>query len=281
MAMFQRQNLGQLLGGTGSLLKQLPWYFPATLSEQPHIFVVGAPRSGTTLVKLILNVHPNLSGPGYETGFFMFKHLSNLLLGKNDPSRQKLQTNTPDIVQAFDRFSQQRLKETGGQRFIEKTPPHVLRLPFLLKHFPKAQFINVFRDGRDCYCSARHHAYVTQGQSIETYARYWRRCLRSRFRQGEHPRILDVKYEDLVTNAESAVRGIMAFLAEEFEERQLDPRCYSQNTITRSKRQEFSKLSQPISPSSMNRWQKEMTAAEIERFEKIAGQELRRLGYRS
>lgn len=129
------------------------------------------------------------------------------------------------------------MEKAGGLPFIEKTPQHILRLDFLLKHFPNAKFINLFRDGRDSYCSARHHQNIPQGKDIVRYAYYWKKCINARLKQGESENIFDVKYEDLTTNPEQIVREIMKRLGEEYDPRQIQPEYYSQNTITQDTRQ--------------------------------------------
>ncbi|MEQ9359566.1 sulfotransferase family protein [Coleofasciculus sp. F4-SAH-05] len=253
---------------------------PKTISYNPHIFVFGAPRSGTTLMKLILGAHPNLSSFGYETGLFMYRDIYGFTYeGFTATDIANLINQSPDIVRFYDKFTQQITQQTGGQRFIEKTPQHVLRLKFLLKHFPNAKFINMFRDGRDGYCSARHHQNVPQGKSIVRYAYYWKKCVNARLQQGENDNILDVKYEDLTTNPEQLVQQIMNFLGEEYDARQIEPQYYSQNRITKDTRQEFRKLSKSIDKSSQGRWKKELTESEVQQFHEIAGRELQILGY--
>ncbi|MEQ8467960.1 sulfotransferase family protein [Coleofasciculus sp. E1-EBD-02] len=253
---------------------------PKTISQEPHIFVFGAPRSGTTLIKLILGAHPNLSSFGYETGLFMYRDIYGFTYeGFTTTDIADLIKQSPDIVQFYDNFTQQITHQTGGQRFIEKTPQHVLRLKFLLKHFPNAKFINMFRDGRDGYCSARHHQNVPQGKSIVRYASYWKKCVNARLNQGENDNIFDVKYEDLTNNPEQVIRQIMNFLGEEYDARQIEPQYYSQNTITQDTRQEFQKLSKSIDKFSQGRWKKELTESEVQQFHEIAGQELQKLGY--
>ncbi|MEQ9669052.1 sulfotransferase family protein [Coleofasciculus sp. G2-EDA-02] len=253
---------------------------PKTISPEPHIFVFGAPRSGTTLMKLILGAHPKLSSFGYETGLFMYRDIYGFTYERFTQTEiADLIEKSQDIVQFYDKFTQHITQQTGGQRFIEKTPQHVLRLKFLLKHFPNAKFINMFRDGRDGYCSARHHQNVPQGKSIVRYAYYWKKCINARLKQGDNENIFDVKYEELTNDPEQVVRQIMNFIGEKYDSRQINPKYYSQNTITQDTRQEFRKLSKSIDQASQGRWKKELTESEVKQFHEIAGRELEILGY--
>ncbi|NEP40794.1 MAG: sulfotransferase, partial [Okeania sp. SIO2H7] len=260
------QTIGQLLKNPTRLPKNVIWRFPKSKSHQRHIFVFGAPRTGTTLMKLILGVHPNLTGPGYETGIFMYKELFSIPFSEITKSEiEDIQKQSQDIVDYFDRLAECTLKKVGGTRFIEKTPPHVLRIDFLAKYFPNAQFINMYRDGRDCYCSARNHVNVVQGKSIERYAKYWKKCVDARLNQGNNPNILDVKYEELTLDPETVIKQTMNFLEEDYHPSQLDPNQYSQNTITNSKRPEFAQLSKPINSSRINRYKQELTSEQIDK----------------
>jgi len=272
--------LGSFLKNPQAIPKNISLRLPKTISSEPHIFVFGAPRSGTTLMKLILGAHPNLISFGYETGLFMYRDIYKFTYeGFTATDIATLIEQSQDIVQFYDQFTQRITQKNGGQRFIEKTPQHVLRLKFLLKHFPNAKFINMIRDGRDGYCSARHHQNVPQGKSIIRYASYWKKCINARLKQGEKENIIDVKYEELTQNPEQIVRQIMAFLGEEYDAKQIDSQYYSQNTITQDSRQEFRKLSKSIDQLSQGRWKKELTESEVQQFHKIAGRELEILGY--
>ncbi len=274
------QTLQQFAEHPNHLHKNIRWrLFVNTISEKNHIFVFGAPRSGTTLMKLILGAHSRLSGPGYETGIFMYKNIFQFQFdGFSTAELDQIRRDSQDIVQFFDTFAERSLQKNPGDVFIEKTPPHVLQLNFLKKHFPNARFINIVRDGRDCFCSARRHPNVVQGSHVERYAKYWRRCIQSRLKH-DQPNIFDVRYEDLVNDPETQVRAVMAFLQEEYEPNQIDPAYYSQNKIAQTGKQHFSKLAQPINNSSQKRWTTEISAQEIEQFQAIAGSELQTLGY--
>lgn len=191
-----------------------------------------------------------------------------------------LRENSKDIIDFFDAYAKASLKNNGGKRFIEKTPSHVLRLNFLLEYFPNSQFINVVRDGRDCYCSARHHSNIKQNSSVIHYAKYWKKCINARLKIGNNPNIFDIKYEDLVNEPEKACRQMMMFLEEEYDPRQIDSSIYSKNSITKSKRPDFSKLSKAITASTINRYEKELSQQEIYQFERIASKELEFFGYK-
>ncbi|MEM7725293.1 MAG: sulfotransferase [Cyanobacteria bacterium P01_A01_bin.45] len=263
------------------LINNIIWRFPQNVSTKEHIFIIGAPRSGTTLLESILSVHPNFTSIEIETGIFTFRDIYTFTNAtRNMEERQSIELilkDSKDIIDFYDRFTTFFLMKEGGKFFLEKTPQHILHLGFIKRYFPNARFINIYRDGRDCYCSARNNEWVIQGNNIERYAKYWRKCVLARLQEKNQLNILDVKYENLTSEPESTIKEIMSFLKEEYSPKQLNPQYYSQHKASKAK--EFNKLSKPIDNSSQKRWIKELTNDEISTFNKIAGRELLKLGY--
>lgn len=275
------QTIKQFINNPQNIPVNLIWRFPQHSSSQKHIFVLGSPRSGTTLAKLILGVHPHLNSCGYETGFFLSQDVTTLkLAGVTEAQRKEIFQQSQDIVQLFDGLVAQVLINQGGKRYVEKTPSHILRLDFLLKNFSQSQYIHVYRDGRDCYCSGKKHKNIPQAKTIQRFAHYWKKSIQARLKHGDHPQIFDLKYEDLVTNPEFQVKKMMNFLGETYDSRQIEPKYYSNNSITNSSRQEFSKLSQAIDSTNIYKYLERLTPEEIDIFNRIAGLELTSLGYK-
>ncbi|MEL4895240.1 sulfotransferase family protein [Crocosphaera sp. Alani8] len=275
------QVINQFIKNPYHLPKNIIWRFPQEASTQKHIFVLGAPRSGTTLAKLILTSHPYLIGPGYETAFFTYRDIFSFRFKGIKPKRMDaLRQKCHDIVEFFDVFTHEILNQyPEAKYYVEKTPQHILRLGFLTKYFPNSKFIHMVRDGRDGYCSAKYHKNVVQRSSVERYAKYWRKCLNSRIELGNRDNILDVQYETLASQPETTIKAMMSFIGENYHPQQLEPAKYSNNAITKIKTTVFAKLSSKINDSSIQRHKKELSQQEIETFNKIAGQQLRHFGY--
>ncbi len=275
------QVINQFIKNPSHLPKNIIWRFPKKTSTQKHIFVLGAPRSGTTLSKLILTSHPYLIGPGYETAFFTYRDIFSFRFkGIKRQKMDDLRQNCHDIVEFFDVFTHEILSQhPEAKYYVEKTPQHVLQLAFLTKYFPNSKFIHMVRDGRDGYCSAKYHKNVVQGSDVKRYAKYWRKCLNSRIKLGDQDNILDVKYEALASDPETTIKGMMSFIGETYHPQQLQPGKYSNNAITKIKTPVFAKLSSKINDSSIQRYKKELSKKEIEIFNNIAGQQLHYFGY--
>lgn len=263
-----------------SLTKNVTWRFPSTISDSEPIFIVGSPRSGTTLLQRIISNHSRLFSIQAETGLFTYQNIFNAKrrhFGLPQQEIEELLKNSVDVVDFFDQGMNSLSDNHGEKRFVEKTPQHVLHLPFILRHFPKAKVINIIRDGRDCYCSAKNYECIPQRSSAERFAKYWRKCVSASTAYAQDNRILNVAYEQLTENPSVVLEEIMNFIDLSAEESQLSSTRISNDK--RSDLKEFKRLREPINSSSVGRWRIELTNEEIQDFSKIAGEVLVHCGY--
>lgn len=276
-----------------NIIKNITWRFPKQKSRERHVFVIGAPRSGTTLMKSILCAHPQLTSiNGETTGVFSYRNIFDKqnhfqVLKKQKINRDiffEIINNSQDIVSLFDNFTNAYIKENHINNyeisFVEKiNSPTLYRLEFIYKNFPYSKIIYVYRDGRDSYCSARNHPHVYQGRNVRQYASHWQNCIKARLNLPikKDNNVFDVKYENLTTKPEKVVREIMEFIGKDYFPTQVEPQHYINAKLSQSK--QHSNLAKPINSSSHNRWKKELSDYEIFHFEKIAGKQLVQLGY--
>jgi hypothetical protein len=262
------------------VLATAAYWVGRTRSERPHIFIVGAPRSGTTLLKSLLVAHSDLGGSDYEsTGIFGLRDLGTYSLGELPREQtRRIYVEEPDVVAFYDRVVAALLERSGSRRFVDKLQVQPYRLRFAASRFPKAQFIRIVRDGRDAYCSALRHPHVRQSRSAAAYARYWRRTTAVPERVLPAGRLLTLRYEDLVSDAEATMRGLMRDLGETFEPQQIDPARFSKTTSI-TKREVHKNLGQAIGTQSAGRWQRELSEEDAQAFDHHAGDALRGFGY--
>jgi hypothetical protein len=208
--------------------------------------VVGAPRSGTTLLRLMLDAHPELAIPP-ETGFLA---AAAGLKGEGDSLRRalfELITQFPQEapawadfgiaagefeealariepftcaagVRAFYRLYAER---QGKTRYGDKTPGHAKHLAAIENLLPEAHFIHLIRDGRDVALSWREQ-WFAPGREIETLAREWQSWVRAARERGARcRRYLEVRYEELIQEPRAALARICTFLELEFDEAML------------------------------------------------------------
>mgnify|MGYP003956663827 CR=1 FL=1 len=258
--------------------RNIKWRLPRTISDQQVVFVVGAPRSGTTLLQRVLASHSALFSIEGETGIFSARNYfarTHFRLSVEDTQDLFAQSN--DIVDFFANGVTLLKERRGGGTFVEKTPQHVRHLAFLLKHFPRAKFVHIIRDGRDCFCSAQGHPNIPQRSSVSTFAKYWKSCIKSAHRESSSDRIFTLKYEDFTADASEWLDRIMSFLGQEVEADQLDPSRTGDDQ--RSAAKHFKRLTTPISNATVERWRTELTPEQVAAFDRIAGTELQLHGY--
>lgn len=125
-----------------------------------NVFIVGSPRSGTTMLGDILDLHPKI-GRWYEPIFVLDRYFHN---APNDSRTAADATKQVKeyIVSAFDHYQARRECEI----VVDKSPGNSLKVPFLLKIFPEAKFIHVLRDGRDTTLSI-HREWRTREKILE------------------------------------------------------------------------------------------------------------------
>ena len=261
-----------------AIFKNVMYRSCLTPSKAKHIFVVGAPRSGTTLLQSVLSAHDYISGFDEETGFFMYRDLfKNRFSQITDERYNEIISSSRDIVSLFDLVSEEHLKTVSRAfLFIEKTPQHVLYLHKLVELYPNSLFINMFRDVRDATVSAMAFKEIEQGDSLKRYVSYWKRCVNARLSVNSD-KVMNLRYENFVTNPEDELQKVMDFIGIEYSVGQLDPNNYSKNA--RAGSSGFEKLMKPICSESVGRWRRELARKDADLIGRLAKRELIEIGY--
>ena len=280
--------------------------------RNPFVFVVGCPRSGTTLLRRILNAHPQLAIPKVETHWI--PKLFNKRRGLTDDghalpelldcladdhrfarmgiSRRELeallaadpdQTYAEFTARLFGLFGEKRGKALAG----DKTPGYVRHVALLHRLFPEARFVHLIRDGRDVCLSMlnwdrRHKSAGRLGTFAEdpvgTTALFWEWLVRlGREASARLPagRYLEVKYEALVADTETVARAMCAHLGLPFEPQMLE----YHSGRTRHDAGLSSKKAWLPPTGGLRDWRTQMPAGDLLRFEAAAGELIAELGY--
>lgn len=283
-------------------------------AQPPAPFIVGVGRSGTTLLRLMLDAHPELAIPS-ETHFLVdvvqnhdgldrdrfVRALTEAVTWPNmavekgaltDALDQLQPFNVPDGIRVFYRLYAG-LFDKG--RWGDKTPPYRACMLDIERLLPEAHFIHVIRDGRDAALSYQG-LWFGPGDDVEAQARFWVEQISGARKQStalQH--YTEVRYEHLVNEPEMTLRRICEYLALPFHPMMLQ---YHQFASAR-----MAEVAQPFGPSGaapvdigrflsihdrvktppdpqrVGRWRTEMPEAQQQRFEAIAGPLLVELGY--
>jgi hypothetical protein len=292
---------------------------PTPEARGPMPVVVGCPRSGTTLLAVMLDSHPQIAMPP-ETAFLPELHV---LVGREGAALRReffarLTTdrwsvsNWNDIGIDKDAYwrrlcALQTFSITGGLRLLygmyadglgkrlygEKTPADSHCMPQIEAYLPEARFIHIVRDPRDVVLSLRR---TTAGRSVERTAQIWVDMVwvarASAKRVGHYH---EVRYEDLVLEPEAELRRICAFLELDYESTMLDYRASGARHIGhlgdrllpdgRAKvphelrARLHESLAQPLRKDRVQNWRQQMSADDRATVEAVAAPLMRELGY--
>jgi hypothetical protein len=256
------------------LLTDLMLHVRITPSRENHIFVLGPPRSGTTLVRGILAAHSKITITDKETFFFVRRRVS-LFEIQEVPEFSSIIKFSRDKVKLFDYIAQRLKESTNAEVFMEKTPEHALVLGKLLRWYPKSKFVFVVRDGRDSYSSAFRNPELKKVG--DNYPELWRDSVRSYLENRQASNMTLLRYEELVGNPEYSINSLMNFLKIPVESSQFDPSAFSQTSMAKQPGHEM--LSSPINSSSVGAFRQRLSPKQIAFFENYAGFELDELGY--
>lgn len=212
------------------------------------IFIVGPSRSGTTLCAQILNNHPRLSI--YFESFFLQRvarafpdpiptrlllrralscvgHLAGEGVDPADLEERFFRGADQSHRSLFELILRARAENAGKVRFGEKMPSSFQHVDRLLEWFPRAKLVFVVRDPRDVHSSYRKSGEGDQvswaDQNVVGRALYWNECLRvlERVRQRLPDQVFKVSFRALVTDPETTVRSLCAFLDEPYSSEML------------------------------------------------------------
>lgn len=273
------------------------------MTEGPPFFIVGSARSGTTLLRLILNAHPDVAVPP-ESRFVAElypgtrrvpreRFLTSLAAHKRFQTwdlpitvvAEELASIAPDepdvdyadaIAAPFRAYA----RVGGKTRWGDKTPRYVERLEFLSELFPTARFIHLIRDGRNVALS---YANVPFGpKTVGKAAALWSKRVRAGYEVGRSvlggERYLEVLYEDLVEDAEGETKDICAFIDLDFDPGMLDYTERARDSVL-PRASTFNPRVTDRPTANVRSWQDSMPPEQVEVFEAVAGETLSLIGY--
>jgi hypothetical protein len=263
---------------------------------------VGLPRSGTKLLRDLLNRHPRIGIPEVETEFLPWLHARAAALGgladtarfdalweelmrrpyfeyrreagvRLDPAVVRAMCATADAAGLFEALLRIEVGAPRGSGRIwgDKSPSHVAALPLIASLYPRARVVHLVRDVRD-HCVSTHEAW---GKDMRRAAQRWadgvlaarddgRRALGAAYRE--------VRYEDLVADPAGTMRSLCAFVGVEFRPETTTLLRPAENLGT-------TRGLTAVATSGAGRWARAMPAAVLRDVEAFAGAAMDVFGY--
>ena len=198
--------------------------FDAGCADERMVFVVGMPRSGTSLTEQILATHSAVAGAGELSYAYDMAHRVRDITGQKFPDNMDLLS--PSLFRELGEYYVSRHAEATGdldaRYVVDKTPLNFQYIGLLAIALPRARFIYCRRDAiANCWAIHRipFDEKQTYAHSLTSLGQYYRRHrdLVERWKSLFPGRILTVRYEDTVADVESQSRRMLNFLDLPFE----------------------------------------------------------------
>lgn len=284
--------------------------------NKPPIFIIGNPRSGTTLFRLMLSAHPNIY-IAQECGFLEYFYNKY----KDFHGEKKLIDNYIKDVLNSRKIEFWNLDETGLKSFVyDRTPNNYKELAasiyeyygekfypdknrwgdknnYYLHHiekiydiYPEVKFLHIVRDGRDVVRSYLDLSKTKDNskyspdlpKTIQSASKDWVNNLNdisNSFKKINSDNIFEFRYEDLVMFPQKKLGEICDFLNEPFSDNMIN---YNQSNVDKEP-EEFDgwkkTLNKGLVKTRINKWKKELSNKEIKTVEKIASDILIKYNY--
>ncbi len=270
---------------------------------QGPVFVVGMPRSGTTLLSSMLDAHPQLAicpethfytrcrseeGAEKETVEEVWECLQqqpgvqDMELSEEEKERmwsrirKRHQPSPPDLLRALCSVYAER---SGTEVWGEKTPDHLAHVPAVLRDFPEAAILCIVRDPRDVCLSLRGMPW--NRASLPESASKWRRYAEaSEQYQSSFPnQFREIRYEELLQAPEDVLRDSFEWLGLPFDEQVLAFHQGKTGAVDAEREPWKAKVFRPLDASNREKWREQMSVPERILVEMITSPLLQTKGY--
>ncbi|WP_131740327.1 sulfotransferase family protein [Actinomadura roseirufa] len=277
----------------------------ASRPDRP-IFVFGCPRSGTTMLQLMLHSHSRIAVPAQTrfllpayTGRCQFgdlrvernrRALAEWITGERatkftalglDPAETaaEIVAGPPSLGSALALVFRAYARRHDRPRWGDKRPSYSRHVGSLLRMFPDAQFVHLVRDGRDCVASLRempwyrhdlHHAVSAWRETIDIGRR-----LAGRLGPDAY---YELQYERLVADPADELIRLCGFLGEDFEPAMTQPQSMALATVPRQRGRD-GLLCSPVTAGRVGSWAQRLEPWEIGLAEVAFGDRLAEYGY--
>ncbi|MFH2095436.1 MAG: sulfotransferase [Bacteroidota bacterium] len=222
-----------------------------TYKNKPVFFILSRPRSGSTLLRMFFDAHPNVSIPfespwliGLYSGFgkrkywkqkHILKFYRQLLkqwkfegwdIDRDDLLNKLLsmqgEVRMSDLFRTVSMCFRSVYDKHEVLAFGDKNPSYSVNAKKLARIFPDAKFIHLVRDYRDNICSIRKFNFEAPIVSLLAYRWRYSFCRNMKFAAKNHGKMIRVKYEDIIMNPEKPLMEICKFIGIPYNSSMLD-----------------------------------------------------------
>ncbi|HEX6970039.1 MAG TPA: sulfotransferase [Micromonosporaceae bacterium] len=276
------------------------------MANDRPVFVVGCPRSGTTLLQLMLHAHPRIAIPP-ETRFLLEVYrdrhrfgdlrrsanrraLAHFIVNRPqtrffdlglDPQTmiQEIVAAPPTLGSALGSVFRAYADRFGKPRWGDKRPAYLNNLDVIHQLFPDAQIVHIVRDGRDCVASLQEMPWHRQGiyHSIAAWAQAVDNARIAR-RRLPADSFYELRYEDLVADPERELRALCAFLGEAYDEAMTRPAEIAEIAVPEYKTW-HRRTRGPVDGARVGSWKERLSDAEVALCEVLLADRLSAYGY--
>ena len=255
------------------------------------IFIGGAGRSGTTLLRVMLDSHPRIyCGPELKVTPLIGQmwhtfHSAQPALKDYEISSVDIQTL---FQQLFHILTSKMLTKSGKSRIAEKTPGNARFFQHLHYVFPTSPLIHVIRDPRAVVASLLKMDWIDAStgkplpyvSSVDAASNYWLDEVQAAKATANHPtaskNYIEIKYENLVEEPQQTLKELLIKIGEEW-----DPSVLQYHSIKRNLAGESSEsqVQQPLYKSSISKWRTELSLEQIRQIEVRTAKLMSELNY--
>lgn len=267
------------------------------------LFIVGMPRSGTTLLASMLNASPDLAvtpETDYFPNFWRSCERSRCMdtpgrRGRfihrwlNSPEAQRLGLGVEETLgleakliaraaghaEILGSTLQLYADRRGKRRWGEKTPAHVFHVQTIQRLFPNSMVIQIVRDPRDILLSLERVPFAS-GNLIR-YMRLWKSAVNTAPLNSQRYRV--VRYEDILAAPEATLRGLSSFVEIEYSTAMVHPDQSEDRMVDAVAEPWKSKAVKPLDPNNRDKWRQQMAQRDRRLVSNLAGHEITRFGY--
>ncbi|WAZ20923.1 sulfotransferase [Streptomyces cinnabarinus] len=270
------------------------------------VFVLGCPRSGTTLLQLMLHAHPRIALPP-ETRFVLPAYEGRLGFGdlRDAGNRaalarwitgrkatrfhelgldaggvaERIADGPPTLGSALAVPLKAYAEQHGKARWGDKRPAYALHVEEIHRLFPDAQFVHLVRDGRDCVASLLgmpwwhrgfHEAVATWAQVMDVTRRYASRLGPDCWHE--------LRYEDLLAHPERQLRSLCTYLGEEYAPGTTEPHRLAGLAVP-ARKTWHRRTHGTLDASRAGSWRQRLTPDQIRLCDAVLGERLESHGY--